>query len=132
MLDKIKKVLKEIPILNKILILIFRNVINPLISGHLKYYIKYRITIYKQEIIHLKSYGLTEITPYNYKEWRIGKGRDKAYRRYYLAKYGQTKCFIKVGINDATVYNECWFMNKFKNNSFDVFFYFTKICQNEK
>ena len=50
--------------------------------------------------------GFSQIHPFHSGDWRIGKGLDNAYRRYYLAVYAGKRCFIKIGTNDATVRNE--------------------------
>lgn len=98
---------------------IYRKIIYPLITGHFQYYCNYNLFIKKNEINKLKSYGFSDINPINYREWRIGKGKDGAYRRYYLAQYKSQKCFIKIGTNDMTVANELNILKKLKDSNIE-------------
>ena len=66
-----------------------------------------------KEVKRLRDFSLTKAKPVNFLSWRVGKGKDKAYRRYYLAEYNSMKCFVKVGTNDATVKNEYSLLSQF-------------------
>ena len=115
MIDKFRKIFRKFPALFKVLSRVYQTFVAPIESGHVQYYIKYLFTLKYSEVKKLKYYGLENIKPVNYREWRIGKGKDHAYRRYYLGKYHGKKCFIKIGKNDATVENECLFGEQFSH-----------------
>lgn len=102
---KIKDLIKKHPAVYGSLSKIRRNVVTPLLDGHFAYYIKY-LFIMRGDEIGRKKTGLTGVKPVLSREWRIGRGRDGAHRRYYTAFFKGTKCFIKVGFKDATVKNE--------------------------
>lgn len=106
MLSKIKHLIKNTPILYKILYFIKYKVVNPIKSGRYAYFIKYLFTMKRKECKKLISLGLLNPKPISFFDWRIGKGKDRAFRRYYLAEFNGKKCFIKIGKNDATVHNE--------------------------
>lgn len=91
----------------------------PVVSGHAQYYLKYILAVKRKEIEKLKTYGLTDIVPLNHREWRIGKGKDGAFRRYYLAFYKGNKCFVKIGTKDATVSNELDILSSLKDVNID-------------
>ncbi len=118
MIDIIMKTFKHCPIIYKYLSLIYRKIFAPIISGHMQYYIRYYFTVRRSEIRKLKNTGFKSIRSCKYNEWRIGKGKDLAYRRYYLAQFEEQKCFIKIGTNDSTVKNECLVLENYKNHSF--------------
>ncbi|MEJ6951741.1 protein kinase domain-containing protein [Natronospora cellulosivora (SeqCode)] len=63
----------------------------------------------------MKRHKFEEIKQFRPRTWRYGKGKDKAYRRYYLAKLAGDKCFIKIAENDETVKNEIK-MQKYLNS----------------
>lgn len=79
----------------------------PMRKGYFRYYFLYLRKDKPADINGLTSLGITELKPINFTQWRIGKGKDNAYRRYYTGVFQGTKCFIKIGKNDATVFNEC-------------------------
>lgn len=60
----------------------------------------------KNDITGLKRYKFQEIQQFEPKTWRYGKGKDNAYRRYYIAQLEGEKYFIKIAENDETVRNE--------------------------
>ena len=80
--------------------------VQPIQTGHLKYYIKYSAKRKKKEIRKLKDHGFVLVKPIMFNQWRIGHGRDGAHRRYYSGSLNGELCFIKVGYKDATVSNE--------------------------
>lgn len=79
---------------------------DPLRKGYFRYYFLYIRKDKPLDIRGLKNLGITELKPMSYMQWRIGKGKDHAFRRYYTGVFQGTKCFIKIGKNDATVKNE--------------------------
>ena len=102
----------------------------PLKQGKVSFYIKYYFTTRNAEVNKLKSYGLTNISPFNYADWRNGKGRDHAFRRYYLAEYDETKVFVKIGIDDATVANEYCVMKHLQDEK--LAFVAPMLCGSDK
>ena len=102
--------IKELLKINQGLYSFLRNVyyrfIEPIQSGHFQYYLKYSINVRKDEIRKLRNHGLESVKPIMFDQWRIGRGRDGAHRRYYSGSINGTPCFIKVGYKDATVRNE--------------------------
>ncbi len=102
----IKKILRKMPGLYNCLSAANNRYVQPIRSGHLRYYIKYSVNIKKSEIKKLESYGLVKVKPIMFDQWRIGRGRDGAHRRYYSGSLNGEPCFIKVGYKDATVNNE--------------------------
>ena len=86
--------------------LFFQYIVYPLGNGYYLFMLKYIFIIKRNEIVELQKYGFTKIIPFNSRTWRIGKERDKAYRRYYSAYFKDKKCFIKVAQNDSTIGNE--------------------------
>lgn len=119
MTDILRKIFRKWPKLYKLLSAIYQTVFAPVVSGHAQYYVKYLLFVKRGEVKKLNLYGLVEPKAYNYREWRIGKGKDGAYRRYYLAYYNGKKCFIKIGTNDATVSNELDILSNFKDAEID-------------
>lgn len=102
----IKELLKKMPALYSLASSAYNHLVRPIKSGHLQYYLKYCANVKKYEIRKLKSYGLDNIKPIMFDQWRIGRGRDGAHRRYYSGSLNGESCFIKVGYKDATVNNE--------------------------
>lgn len=98
--------LKKYPIIFKPLSYIYKNVYLPISTGLVWFYVKYIIFIKLREVNALKKQGLYNIKPSKIRSWRLGKGKDKAYRRYYKAMYDNSKVFIKIATNDSTVINE--------------------------
>lgn len=94
-------------------------VVNPIKSGRYAYYVKYIFAIKHKECEKLNELGILHPTPINFMDWRIGKGKDHAYRRYYLAQYNGQKCFVKIGKNDATVHNEYLTLSQIPSGTFD-------------
>lgn len=117
----IKKVIKKIKPIYLFLLYIKINLINPAISGHLWYYLRFLFTMKSSEIKKLKSKGFKKIKTFQPYTWRIGKGQDRAFRRYYLAWFNNTKCFIKIGKNDITVANEAKIYAFIKDKALDFF-----------
>ena len=107
----IKEVLKKIPGLYSLLSTVNNRLVCPIRSGHMKYYLQYSVNVKKHEIRKLKSYGLENLKPVMFDQWRIGRGRDGAHRRYYRGSINGEQCFIKVGYKDATVSNELMVMS---------------------
>lgn len=106
MIHLLKKLLRRNPHFHDTVVKWWKIWIEPILNGHLKYYIVYCIYSRHSETARLAQYGFTDIRPWKYRSWRIGKGRDHVFRRYFTAKYQNTPCFIKVGNNDTTVMNE--------------------------
>lgn len=119
MLKKIKQLIKSTPLLYKLLSFIKYKVINPIKSGRYAYYMKYIFTMKGKECTKLTELGLSNPKPFHFMDWRIGKGKDHAFRRYYIAEYKGQKCFVKIGKNDATIYNEYVTLSKLPHETFD-------------
>ena len=114
----IKKILGSCPWLYKVLAAGYRHTVAPIRSGHMQHYICFLLRVYRKERAKLKTYGLEAAVPYDYRSWRIGKGKDGAVRRYYMAKYRGEKCFVKIGIQDATVANEQYILSALEGEAF--------------
>lgn len=119
MLHKLKKVVKSAPIIYKPLYFVKTKILYPIRSGHFTYYFKYTFSLKKKECAKLVSLGLDHPTPINFRDWRIGRGKDYAFRRYYLASFKGQKCFVKIGKNDATVRNEYETLSKISSETFN-------------
>ena len=102
MRQRIKNFLKKVPGLR----FLKTKCYEPMRKGYFRYYFLYLRKDKPEDIERLTSFGITDIKPMNFTQWRIGKGKDNAYRRYYTGVFQGTKCFIKIGKNDATVKNE--------------------------
>ncbi len=110
-----RNVIKKNKYLYSLLVNIKRKIWVPVKQGKVSFYIKYCITTKTNETNKLKTYGLTDVKPFAYADWRNGKGRDHAFRRYYIATYNGKKVFIKIGIGDVTVANEYQIMKGLEN-----------------
>ena len=102
MRQRIKAFLKKVPGLY----FLKTKCYEPMRKGYFRYYFLYLRKDKFIDINGLTSAGITELKPINFTQWRIGKGKDNAFRRYYTGVFQGTKCFIKIGKNDATVKNE--------------------------
>lgn len=98
--------IKTIPWLFSISKKIYHEILVPMRTGRAYYWVWYCITLRRKEIQKLSKLGFSEIKPYKHNDWRIGEDTDRAYRRFYMARKGNTVCFIKVGKHDKTVCNE--------------------------
>lgn len=116
---KIKELLRKIPVLFKILSFSKYKIYLPLRRGYVFYHIKYSLLEKKREIKKLKQLGFENIKIFEPLSWRIGKEKDRAYRRYYKAYYCSEQCFIKIGENDCTVKNEAQIYLDLKNEKID-------------
>ena len=113
MIYKIRKCLNKHPQIHQFLYDIYKYTILPFRNGHFYYNVYYLTNTKHKEIDKLKTYGFTEIQPYKKRDWRIGREKDGAFRRYYLGKYNGAIAFIKIGKNDLTVKNELHVMQKY-------------------
>lgn len=91
---------------HKLLSIFYYVLVEPFSSGYLKYMIYYYVVICRKEKKELKRRGYKHITIYKSKNWRIGKEKDHAQRRYYVAFFNNTRCFVKIAKNDKTIINE--------------------------
>lgn len=119
MLKTIKSRIKQISFLYKPLYYFKYKLVAPIKSGHFLYYMKYTFSLKKIECAKLMLLGIANPKPIHFLDWRIGKGKDHAFRRYYLASYNGKKCFIKIGKNDATVRNEYLTLSKLPKDVID-------------
>ena len=118
-MDKLKALIKKNKILYIVLSKIYNSIVKPMRKGVFKFYIKYLFCIKRGEISQLKKLGLTHITEYKLIQWRIGKEKDKAYRRYYKCNYNGKKAFVKVAQKDSTIKNEIRICNYLKEQNID-------------
>lgn len=109
-----KEKLRKTPFLFSALSFVKYNIYLPVKRGHVAYYIKWSVSVKSKEIKKLSSWGFEDIKPFAPFTWRIGREKDRAYRRYYTATLNGTKCFIKIGKNDSTVKNEALVCAKLK------------------
>ena len=115
----IKSRIKNSPLLYPIVFFVKYKIYLPLKRGHVSYYIKYSLFEKRKEIENLIKHGFESIEPMAPCSWRIGKEKDKAFRRYYTAVLNGKKCFIKVGVKDSTVKNEAEVYNAIKDADID-------------
>ena len=99
--------LKKYPILFRPLSKLYWDVFLPIKSGFITYYVKYSLFEKRNDVYRLSWHQIRTPKPFKVRSWRIGKGKDKAFRRYYMGKYRGENCFIKIATNDSTVKNEC-------------------------
>lgn len=105
-MERIKAKIKKNRFIYIVLLKIYRNLISPIKSGLVWFYIKYLIFVKRKDIDGLKKLGFIKISQYKIKQWRFGKGKDGAYRRYYKGIYDGKQAFIKVAKYDSTIKNE--------------------------
>ncbi len=117
MITKLKKILRNHQKLHGFLTGVYRKTLYRVRPAHLKRMWQYRKNTAAAEVRKLKTYGFTHIHCFNTTSWRFGKGLDHAFRRYYTARYGAKKVFIKVAKNDATICNEIDVGRKLQNCS---------------
>ena len=118
-------------ILKNIYFWLRKEVLLPIKTGRIRYNICFFIFQERNEKKELEAYGFKRIHAKSVNDWRIGRGKDKAFRRYYTAYKDNKKCFIKIGISDVTVKNEYEIMKSRK----DKFFFspsFIDGCDNFK
>lgn len=115
----LKNFIKSIRPLYYLLLYIKIKIVNPAMSGHLWYYISFSLRLKFSEVRKLKRRGFKKIKAFQPFTWRIGKGKDHAFRRYYTASLNNIDCFIKIGKNDITVANEAKIYNLIKGESLD-------------
>lgn len=106
MASKLKNTIKKCGFLYRALTNLKASIIKPVLDGHFAYYIRYLLTLRGKEKKLIREEGYSSVKPIMSRDWRIGHGRDGAFRRYYSAELNGKKCFIKVGFKDATVKNE--------------------------
>ena len=102
----LSKKTSKIKCLHGFLSKVYYKIIEPIKTGHAKRMLRYTFIVKRKEIRALKKYNLKNIRPYLKPFWRWGYGLDKAFRRYYRANFAGSPVFIKVSINDSTIYNE--------------------------
>lgn len=133
MVSIIKNHLKKNEKLYRMLCGFYDKWINPVKNGHLLYYIQYCKSMRGEEISILNDYGFKNIKPILWRTWRIGRGKDGAYRRYYLGYYQGKRSFVKIGYRDETVKNELEVLNKqITPISFSPQFLIGSMCFSEK
>ena len=118
-MDKLKALIKKNRILYTVLSKVYNSTLKPLRRGLFAFYIKYIFCIKRGEILQLKKLGLTNISEYKRDQWRIGKEKDRAYRRYYKCNYKGEKAFVKVAQKDSTIKNEIRICNYLKDQKID-------------
>lgn len=104
--NTIKVRIRKIKWLHAITSFISYYFIKPFSRGYYMYMVKYLWSTYRGETKKLRVYGFTNIEIFKSRSWRIGRERDKAYRRYYSGLLNGSKCFIKIATNDLTIINE--------------------------
>lgn len=102
----IRSIIRKHKWVHKPISVFFQYVIYPIQNGYYFFMIKYLLFIKSKETKALRSRGFINIKPFLTRSWRIGKGKDHAYRRYYVADKQGVKCFIKVAQLDSTIENE--------------------------
>lgn len=113
--DFLRKIVGDRPGIRKILSKVYRTFFYPVFSGHLFYNIYYFWFVRKNEIVELRKLGLENIHQFKIDTWRIGKSKDKAFRRYYRGIYNNKDCFVKIASrNDSTVLNEIVIQERLK------------------
>ncbi|MBQ4153923.1 MAG: hypothetical protein IJE01_01820 [Clostridia bacterium] len=115
----LKDSIKKIPIVYPVLSYIKNEVFLPIKSGHMRFFVYFILFIMYDETKALKSRGFKNIHIFMPFTWRIGKGRDYAFRRYYTACLNGIKVFIKIGKNDSTVVNEAKIYNYIGKEKFN-------------
>lgn len=130
---KLKKLFKSCPKLYSIILLLYQYLYKNVVTGYYGYMIFYILKLKNKELCQLKSKGLTQIIPYKTLTWRRGKGLDRAFRRYYLAKFNGNDCFVKVAENDQTIQNEIDVAERIHNTilPFIPYTYVTDKCFGE-
>lgn len=103
---RLKEILRKNRWLHNVATKVYRKTFYKVRPAHMKRMRQYRKDTAPAEVRKLKTYGFTHIKCFNTTSWRFGKGLDHAYRRYYTARLGGKKVFIKVAKNDATICNE--------------------------
>lgn len=124
-MHNIKEYLRKYPIIFKVLSNIYQNFIRPITSGFIIYYLCYLYKDRRSDYYLLKRYKFKDIRQFRPRTWRYGKGKDNAFRRYYLAKLDDEKCFIKIAENDETVKNEI----KIQKYLSSIEFKYTPTCK---
>ncbi len=87
-------------------------------NGYYKNMLAYFFGVHFGEKRALKKYGFSKCRIYKPTAWRFGKGKDRAFRRYYAAYYNGVRSFVKISKNDTTVKNEIKFAEYLKDVSF--------------
>ncbi len=106
-MEALKKALKDLPILFSFLKLLYRRIVIPVMSGYFPLYFLYCLFVQKREVGKISSMGFTDVNKFLPDTWRYGKGKDKAFRRYYTAWKNGKKYFVKIATkNDSSVQNE--------------------------
>lgn len=113
MVNHVRNFTRRYPKIHRVLSFTYSRIVYPCTTGHFSFFIKYFLFIKHKEVKRLRDFSLIDAKPVSLLSWRVGRGKDKAYRRYYVAEYNSKKCFVKVGTNDSTVKNEYSLLNQF-------------------
>lgn len=106
-MEVLKKALKNFPTIFSFFKLLYRNIVIPIISGYFPLYFLYVSFVQKKEMEEISNLGFVNVEKFSPDTWRYGRGKDKAFRRYYIAWKRGKKFFIKVATeNDSSVQNE--------------------------
>ena len=106
-MDKIKKTLNSHPILFRTAKKLYRGIIIPLKTGYYPFYLFYQLFVQQKEVSSLENLQFSNVMPFEPHTWRYGRGKDKAFRRYYTAYQNGIKYFVKIATkNDSSVQNE--------------------------
>ena len=87
-------------------------------NGYFKHMKEYKRFIKKKDITGLKEKGLAGIKIWNFDSWKFDSGLDHSYRRYYVARFRQKRCFVKIAKHDLTVLNEIYIADQKKQLEF--------------
>lgn len=117
-MTKIKKWIKNCPVVYSILLFICKYTLEYIKNGYYKNMLSYFFSVRRKEKKALKQYGFFKSRIYKSTAWRFGKGKDGAFRRYYVSHYNGRVTFVKISKNDSTVKNEIKFAEYFKNTDF--------------
>ena len=117
-MNKIKIWVKKIPALYRTLRFVQKYTLDYIKNGYYKNMLIYFFCVCLGEKRALKKYGFSKCRIYKSTAWRFGKGKDRAFRRYYAAYYNGTRTFVKISENDTTVKNEIKFAEYLKETSF--------------
>lgn len=111
---KIKTWIKKCPVVYRILVLFRKYTADYIRNGYYKSMLLYFFVVHSGEKRALKKYGFSKCRIYKSTAWRFGRGKDRAFRRYYAAYYNGTRTFVKISQNDSTVKNEIMFAEYLK------------------
>ncbi len=115
----IRKEVNKYPRFVRFIRFIYHDILEGFFNGYYWFMIRYRLSIHNNEVNKLKEMGFEDVIIFKSRTWRIGKGLDKAYRRYYTANYQHNPCFIKIAENDKTIQNEIITANRIKKENWN-------------